>query len=380
MDHGFAPGDTPQDGRVRNLFSRRGNTTLIAAARNRNTVKQFINHLDSTATITKPIDDILVGSHANAQGYLFTAMFPNQASPTKYETLEDSISDTTKSIGVPDSLIGFTTGDPITKNFHIKGCNIGKATPFLDKMKEAIGGNMNVTAPVHFHGLYEMSTHGTWELMQYEFRMNRKNAFTTRADYIAALDAANFTFYNSDPVALGDWEAWVPQSIAQGSSVNVTLPLGVTLNRRSNITFDRAFRYRISDYTYTINFPGAADVPKTTADRLAALDTGLDDFKYRDTDTVGGFDSAHPYPEYERWGYASKQDFLDEHDWRFSVSGSRLVCLGRFHAYTMLIPITDRDPANLDNIIFNFHPIASTGLTPITTGLVETDTNFFAMV
>ncbi|HEX8314208.1 MAG TPA: hypothetical protein VF609_04415 [Flavisolibacter sp.] len=378
MDYGFAPGTTDQDGRVRNMFSRRGATTLITAGRNRSTVKQFIGHLDSTGTITKPIDDILIGTHANSQGYLFIPMFPRQAGPTTYETLEDTISDATKSITVPDSLIGYTTGDPITKSFHIKGCNIGKATPFLDKLKEAIGGNMNVTAPIHFHGLYENTTQGTWELMEYEFRLIRKNAFATRADYIAALEAEGFTFYNNDAIATTDWEAWVPQNITQASAVSVPLPLGVTLNRRTTIPFDRSFRYRATDYTYTITFTGA--IPSSMPDRMAALSAALDADKYRNTDTIGSFDPAHPYPEYVRWGYSSKQDFLDEHEWRFSPSGNQLVCSGRFHEYTLLVPVTDREAATMGNLLFNFYPIASAGLSAITTGLPVTDTNFFATV
>ena len=378
MDYGFAPGNTNQDGRVRNMFSRRGNTTLIAAARNRSTVKEFIEHLGSSSTVTPPIGDLLIGTHANSQGYLFIPMFPQQAGPTDYEILEDTVSDATKSISVPDSLIGYNTGDPITKNFHIKGCNIGKATPFLKKLKEAIGGNMNVTAPVHFHGLYEMTTHGTWELMAYEFRLIRRDAFSSRADYITALNAANFPFYNGDAIATADWEAWVPRTITSPSSVVVTLPLGTSLNNRTTIQFDRSFRYRADNYTFTINFSGT--IPASTPDRMAALSTALDNFKYRPTDTVGGFDSAHPYPEYVRWGYASKQDFLDEHNWSFSISGSRLVCNGRFHEYTLLVPVTDRTPSTAGNLLFNFYPTTASGLSAVTTGLPVTDTNFFATV
>lgn len=378
MDYGFAPGTTAQDGRVRNMFSRRGNTTLIAAARNRSTVKEFIEHLSNTSSITKPIDDILVGTHANSQGYLFLPLSPGQTLPTDYETVEDTITDATKSIAVTDTLIGYTTGDPITKSFHIKGCNIGKATPFLTKLKEAIGGHLHVTAPIHFHGLYEMTTHGTWELMAYEFRLIRRTAFANRDDYLTALDAEGFQFYNGDAVATADWQAWVPQTITRSSSVVMTLPLGTTLNNRTTIQFDRSFRYRADNYTFTINFSGA--VPSSTTDRMAALSTALDNFKYRPTDAIGGFDSAHPYPEYVRWGYSSKQAFLDEHEWSFSVSGSRLVCVGRFHDYTLLIPVTDRATATAGNLLFNFYPVATSGLTAITTGLLVSDTNFFATV
>ena len=122
MDYAFAPGGTGFDRIVRGMFSRRANTTLTGARRGRSTVNEFIEHLDASSSITMPIDNILLGTHANSQGYLFTPMFSRQRGPTSFEILEDTISDTTKSISVPDSLIGFTTGDPITKSFHIKGC------------------------------------------------------------------------------------------------------------------------------------------------------------------------------------------------------------------------------------------------------------------
>lgn len=377
MDYGFAPGTTPQDGRARNMFVRRGNTTLITAARNRNTVKGFISHLQNTAAITKPIDDLLIGTHANSNGQLAIPLFPNQRVATSYELVEDTITDTTKSIAIPDALIGHTPGNPISKHFHIKGCNIGKVPPFLQKFKEALGA-VKVTAPLHFDCLADLSTHGTWEFMQYEFRMVRKAAFANRNDYITALNTAGFTFYNGDPILKKDWEALVPQNISKTSATAVRLPLGTTINKRTTIPFEDEFRYRKSVYTYTVNFPNAGSVPKNKPAQLAALSTSLDNHKYRSTDTVGGFDPAHPYPEYQRWGYSSKQDFMDEHEWSFSISGNRLVCNGLFHDYSLLTTITDRTAATMGNLIFNFYPIASTGLAAIITGLQVTDTKFFA--
>ena len=379
MDYGFAPGNTGQEGRVRRVFQRRADTTLISATRNRRVVRDFINHLDSTAAIAKPIDNLILGSHANSQGFLFLPMNRGQSGPSKFETLEDTISTPARSINVPNTLIGYNTGDPLSNYIHIKGCNIGKATPFLEKLKEAAGGNLFVTAPLHFHGLFYHSHYGTWELMAYEFRLVRSAAFDTRDNYINELVGAGFTFYNGDTVTRADWEGWVPRRINRPSARTVSWPLGTTLGQRSTIPFSLSFRYVKRDYTFTISYPNPSQVP-APASRMTALSAALDNFKYRNTDLIGGFDSSHPYPEYERYGYSSKQAFIDGHTWRFSKSGRRLICKGRFHAYTLIIPITDRTPATTGNIIFNFYPKAGSAIPAVSTGLLESDTNFFAIV
>lgn len=391
MDYSFAPGGTPFDGLLRDFFARRGSTTLIAATAARNTLREFIDHVNTAGTITQPIQDLLLGTHANAQGYLAATMFDNQIGRTGYEVMEDAISgrhtsdsttpDTTlTSVAIPDTLIGYTTG-PIANNFHIKGCNVGRATVFLQKMKEALGDHVNLTAPIHFFGLYSNTAYGVWEFMAYEFNLLSKTAFPNRAALVTAFDNKGLTFYNGDPVPVTDIETWVPRTITAGSTTALTLPLGTSIGSRSTIPVQRQFRYRgPEDYTFTINFANASQVPTTPADRMTALENGLDSFKYRSSDAIGGFDSSHPYPEYERWGYASKQDFLDEHDWRFEKSGRSLICRGRFHSYTLLVPITDRAAGNLGNVIFNFHPNTGSPHAAITTGFVETDTDFFATV
>jgi hypothetical protein len=389
MDYSFAPGGTPFDGLLRVYFTRRATTTLIAATTARNTLHEFITQVDGSAT--PPIQDILLGTHANSQGTMQANMFDNQIGETSYEVMEDAMSgrhtsdattpDTTlTSIAIPDALIGYTTG-PIANNFHIKGCNVGRVTPLLTKMKEALGDHVNLTAPVHFFGLFQHTAYGVWEWMAYEFRLLSKTAFANRAALVTAFDNKGLTFYNGDPVLLADIERWVPRNITRRRVSVLSLPIGSAIGRRTHIDTERQFRYRgPEDYTFTISYPDASQIPTSKADRMTALETGLTNFKYRPSDTVGGFDSAHPFPEYERWGYASKQDFLDEHDWRFDPSGADLICRGRFHAYTLQEPITDRDPANLDNVIFNFHPNSGSAHAAITTGLVETDTNFFATV
>ena len=365
-DFGFAPGGTAQDGRLRRLFQRRAGTQLIAAQRGRTTVREFIGHLDTTPSITKPIDDALLGAHANSEGHIFIPMFPGQAGPTQFETLEDTIATAAHSVAIPDTLIGFTAGDPITHNVHFKGCNIGKAPPFLTKFKEALGDHINVTAPKHFHGLHELATHGTWEYMAYEFIIRRSTDFPTRADCVTAYQGAGFTFIGGVAIPNATWETWIPTNISATVARPFVANLGTTFGRRSTLAINRQFRVDRTRFTWFINFPTPGDVP-APADRQARFEAHVGDDPR--------MDSLHPYPWYERLGCASFADFIAGYTWTHTKSGRTLNTRGTRAEYTIVIPITNTKR----NLIFNFHPSAGSGFTAVT-NLAETDPVFFESV
>ena len=91
MDYAFVPGSDSQAGNVRMMLARRTQTTTIAAQRRRTTVQQFINHLNTTASITKPIGNLLLGAHANSEGEIFITMFTGQRGGTTWDVLEQSL-------------------------------------------------------------------------------------------------------------------------------------------------------------------------------------------------------------------------------------------------------------------------------------------------
>lgn len=368
MDYAFAPGTTTQDGRVRQMFQRRANTTLIQRRRI-TTVRQFINHLNTAAGIVRPIDDALVGAHANSEGWIFIPMYPGQGGPTNFETLEDTLSTAAHSIAIPDALIGYNAGDPITHAVHFKGCNIGKARPFVVKFKEALGDHVNVTAPKHFHGLTPQPSHGVFEYMAYEFIIRRQAAFPNRNDALTAFQGAGFTLIDGSAVPNAEWTNWIPARIDRTLEQQIPLPLGVTLGSRTTINTPRQFRVESFPFTWTITYPNAASVPATDADRLLALEQNLQaDPRY---------DAAHDFPWYERLGYATFADFFAGYDWNCNRNGRRLACRGTRFEYTVVVTITD--PAT-GNLIFNFYPNAGSAHAAITTGLQESDATYFETV
>ena len=364
MDYGFAPGLTPQDGRARNLFARRANTTLVAP-KALTTVRGFANRLLTSGTVTRPIDDALLAAHANSEGWIFIPMFPKQKGGTNFETLEKTLSDPAKSIAIDDAVIGYTAGDPIMHSVHFKGCNIGKAPPFLTKFREALGGNVMVTAPKHFHGIYEHTAYGSWEFMSYEFQIRNKKDFPTRTALLAAFDAEGFTFIDGTPVPTAEWAKWVPKkNIGKGVKTPLSPKLGVAIGKRKTIETEREYRVSRLGFSWSIKFSGGPP-PATTAARQAAFEG-----------SVGGdavFQSTHGYPYYERVGYASLADFFAGYTWTHDVKKSTLYTSGSRVEYTILQPITDMTTGDL---VFNFHPLSTTPYTAIT-NLNETDSDYF---
>ncbi len=368
MDYGFAPGGTSQDGRARALFARRINTTLIHR-KNLSTLRGFINRLNTAPGIIRPVGDILLGSHANDEGFLFATMFPGQKGATNFETLEDCLATATHSIEIPDALIGYTQGDPVTTFFHIKGCNIGRARPFLVKLREALGDNVTVTAPKHFHFIFFHTSYGVWESMDYQYRIVQPNAFAKRADAVTAFETAGFEDIDGNPVPTANWSKWIPKKINRTAKVDVPTKLGVTIGKRKTITCEREFRVKQKQFNYSINYPTAGDVPASRVDREAALELSLNNNPV--------FDSAHEFPEYERWGYADIPDFIAGYKWSFQRNKRRLICTGSRYEYTVIVSVLDTTTGDL---IFNFHPNAGSPHAAITTGMVESDARLFEIV
>jgi hypothetical protein len=368
MDYGFAPGKTLQDGRARRLFTRRADTTLIQR-KNLSTLKGFINRLNTAAGIARPVGDILLGSHANEEGFLFVNMFPGQRGATKFETLESCIANAARSIEIPNALIDYTPGDPVTAFFHIKGCNIGMARPFLVKLREALGDNVTVTAPKHFHFIFFHTSYGVWESMDYQYRIIQPDAFANRAAAVTAFENAGFEDIDGNPVPPANWGKWAPKKIDRTSKIDVPTKLGVTIGDRKTIPCEREFRFKIKRFHYTIVFPTAGNVPSSQADREAALEQSLNNDP--------GFASSHDFPEYERWGYSDIPDFIAGYNWVFQPKKRRLICTGSRHEYTVIVSVLNTATGNL---IFNFHPNAGSPLAAITTGMVESDARLFESV
>jgi hypothetical protein len=379
MDFGFTNGGDAHINSLRGMFTRRATTTLVAA-RGVTAVAPLLSHLDTTTSITKPIGDLLFGAHANDEGELFMPSFPGQNGPTVFETLEETLNDPTKSIQIPDPLIGFTTGSQVTHAVHIKGCNIGKARPFLVKLKAALGGHVRVTAPKFFHGATPAPNEGSFEYLGYQFAIRRATAFPNRAAALTEFDTAQFRLIDNTVVPTADWNRLIPGNPNLTVRQQIPSRLGVTIGRRATINTAREYRATgIGFGPWIITYPPQATVPTTETAKLADLKTSIR--------SDPRFDDTHAFPVYKREGFATFNDFFSGYDWTCNPArGKRLICTGSRILYVILLAVTD--PATTPpngffgdgNLIFNFYPNAGSTLPARTTALQVTDPRFFETV
>ena len=368
------------------MFARMANTTLIDK-RGLTTVRQFIKHLSDTTSITKPVGDLLLGMHANDEGQLSIPMFPGQRDWTKFETVEKTLSDASKSVKIPDALIGFTAGDPVTHVVHLKGCNIGRAQPFLVKLKEAFGGNVKIIAPNFFHGATPGRKEGMFEYMGYEYKVARPDLFplktgTRKVDRdkaLAEFDAMQFPLIDGTTVPTADWDKFVPANPNQEFRTQFASTLGVTIGKRT--TIKTPFQYRVTPIDFgpwTVSYPDAASVPTDESGQLLDLEIDLKkDPRFKDT---------HPFPQWQREGFANVTSFVSGYKWRCVRSGTKLVCNGRRFLFIAALAITD--PATIPtgkpfwfgNLIFNFYPNSGSGFSPITNAIQVSDVKYFVTI
>jgi hypothetical protein len=206
--------------------------------------------------------------------------------------------------------------------------------------------------------------------MAYEFAISRKAAFADRASAILEFDAGGFRLIDTSPVPQAYWEDWIPKRIPKKTkSLMRWTPLGMTLGKRKTLKTLYEFRIDTTPYRRRIPFPDPGSVPTSDADRLQALQSELQiDFF---------FQTAHPFPIYERWGYRNVEDFLAGFTWSFQRIDSYLHVKGARFVYTVAVPITELATGNL---IFNFYPEAGSSIPQPAPALRESDTDFFEQV
>jgi hypothetical protein len=151
------------------------------------TIAAFIDDMFTDSSVTKPVDDLYIGTHAGGDGFLFVRLFRgavdvlgDPTEVTDYEVLDQAMGPA-RPARIIDSMVGYQRATspapdpPPTHSVHIKGCNIGRdrflpatgkpAAPFLVRLKQVFGSNVNITAPKHFHGLLPETNHnGMFEL------------------------------------------------------------------------------------------------------------------------------------------------------------------------------------------------------------------------
>jgi hypothetical protein len=344
MDQAFAPGSSPQDRRLRLMFTARTNTTLQKPT-GATSIEDFFNFLKNSSLTA---DDLVVGSHASDEGFLLIALDASHATlPVSYEDV-DAV-DTSGTIHIPAAVKGPDT------SFHFKGCAIGSddSLPFLNLLKSALDNPTQVTAPKFFHGLSEFRGTGVFEFMGHNYRVLDKDGFAKRDDLVDAFINAVPPLTRLDGTAVpdADIKQWVrkglPLKPAKTAKRPIPFPVKIVPKTGGIDAIDdpaAECRSRREQYTYQLD-TGSAPPAGLTA-RIAAMRPFLE--------AEPDQQSTHAYPIYQRLHYPSFDDFFDNQVWTITLKGTVQYWVGTHFVYTLVIPVVK--PGTTDELIFNFYP------------------------
>lgn len=383
----FVPGSSGPEVMGRTVISHRPNTTLITRPAAQNHLAGLIAHLTTSGSITRPIGDILLVAHGLETGFYFMPLSRALPSPAHFESAETA--NTSNAVRMTAPLLTPAGGGPMnTITVRMRGCNIGQARPFVEKLQEAMtpsGGTLNVTAPLHFDEFHG-TRGGHIEYLAHKFTLKVNQRFADRNALIAAF-AANtaFTYLNGTQVPLDVWQSVVPATIHPApaswrQSFNMGVGLNPAIGTQTTATIHREYRYETLSSPFSWDW--RAPDPGTRALRLDVLRNSLPQ------GTVSGvhiFDPTYPWPQYERFGFASINDYVNGLDWVITFTGGVLHFRATRHEYTVMLPITDppgpppspggRRPDPVLRL-YNFFP-ATAAAGPAAFNLDETNTNLF---
>jgi len=345
-----------------NYMNRRPATTAIVSSNTINSLDAILRTIISGSSITTPIKDVLVVSHANAGGYLFIKLRNNdQLNHITYNSLEEYLNDQNR-----PQLTSRQIKDNV--NIHIRGCNIGKETRFLDLIKRLFGNNVTVTAPKHldrFAFFTSGSTTHRYENMVYHFIIFNRTPLANKQEVEDAFvnHTPSFSDVLGNTISRAQFTAWIPQNVSANSTTNhvFTNPIDPQL------TIEREFRHRHDNPLFTYNISLNSNPPANQRIDILKQVLGNDDT----------MKTSHTFPTYEQLGYSSLDDFVDNLNWQFNWNNSanNLNCRGSRHSYELRIPVTDANNSLYVNAF-----LATGNRQFVHQQILETDSKFFGSV
>jgi hypothetical protein len=370
-DYAFVPGSSPFDRRMAGLMDHRPQTIRIDDPLV-DSLSGFVRVLGHNPAITAPIRNLVVASHANPEGFLFLKLSMLDPAQVTYEDLEAAVR--ARSLNVDPALLQprpqDSAGTAIPAQFLVRGCRIGTTPAYLRKLKEALGNTIPVIAPKHFHIVAQLTRPaGFVEYMGYSFAFTEPAQLRDRPAVLAKFQSHAFPRIDNSTVPARNWDDWVPRNPHQAGEQEIAAPILNPVTGRTESIPGR-YRFRSRDlFPTTQSFALQAD-PGTDVGRKAAVQAELERVhpQYR---------SAHPFPEYVRFGYATMAEFMNGWTWgfRYDRSSQTMFFTASRAEYTVIRPIVE---VATNQLILNFYPSGRAG--SVSELLNVTDSRFFASV
>lgn len=370
-DYAFSPGNTPYDINMARCLDNRPQTIRLHDL-GTNSLEYFLKGLAFDPAITNPIRHLIIASHANPEGHLFIRLSLMAAHTIQYEDLEQAVKD--KILNINSKLLEprprDSNGQTIPPMMIIRGCRIGQNIPFLTKLKEALGNQIVVNAPKHFHIIARFDRPFGWvEYLAYGFQINHPNQFQNRDRIINGFRAQGFTTIDNQQVPARLWQQWIPrQNLNREGNITFRMRVILPINNRG-FPINATFRIRRRDYlTRNGSIPLAIDPGNINGRRNA-----LRDYLIRNSPSF----RHRYYPEWVRFGYRTVNDFMNGWTWSFEYENTKhlLHYNASRYEYSLILPITN---LATNHLYLNFYPTGRQGV--LREDLRANDPRFFTSV
>jgi hypothetical protein len=383
MDYAFVPnkGLDAFNRKIYETLKLRPNTTMVERA-SAATVEDLITFLNDDSSVSRPISNILIGSHAADRGWIsipFTSKAINGIikAITEYSTLE--FADTNSIARIKPA----TVATPAI--IQIKGCLIGQAKPFVDKLKTVFGGQVTIHAPLFVERLVYLDKSGYVESFAHDFSITSLTPLKTRKDIISAFQARTPKFQFLDGTNVPDkmWKTWLPATTTLKTGGYTETKIKVKLVPAVKISASKewgalegkdemGFTHRLETHNFgDKNWTGTLPAATDTAGKIALLKPLLAaDPLYDITKTK--------FPLYMRWEFSNLDDFLAGFNWELTALPTKgLNATGTRFFVRILVPICE--PSSTTNLRYNFYPEAGASA-PAHNTVPDNDPKFYLIV
>ena len=390
MDFAFDPRGTKYDVTIRKMFSFRNNTTVLDVKLRPDitTVDDYFTML--AGSVSTPLTNILLGSHGNEAGQM-ALEFTDGFGFTSWEALNFCIHGLKRKCQLVDKIINPrpqdpTTHQPIPAFIFIRGCRIGTAVPFLQKMKEVVNGlsttPVSISAPKFFIELYEQAQ-GIFECFLYDFHAYMNKPFTSRADLITELEKPAYDYKDIYGTKITDaqWKAWIPTDFRKTKDPLLSADLNPSpITNFPSLMSGRYKFERVPDIlTWLVDSSiPASSIPTTKAGFPAFLKQQMNERAAHpgiDDDFGLSLQSTHPFPFFKRNGYNTIEEMVDGMEW--TQSRDLRTFKGARYEYTVSPPIIKNNSNN--ELIFNYYAAPGSGTTS-STMFGDNDPTYFQTV
>jgi hypothetical protein len=343
-----------------------------------NTVKEFFDALAANSGVTKPVSGLLIGSHANNDGWFQERFSPKQTRDTTYDEVIRVFTADSQAYRIPASL--HTNATPPVK-LRLIGCQAGKAPEMLRVLKRVMGGVVQVVGSKFFYEALTYPRHGGFISFRYGFEAYSPTQITKLADLVtlftrrAAAHPADFRFIDGTPVPASQWAKWLPKRGFNNARHN----FGASHGRLSQ----KIGKYRVLPLQIQTRHSRrqvAHTVPNMT--QPTSLAAGRADLKAK-LPNLAEFKTTHEFPAFRRKGNPTLADYVDSFDWAFQQNGTSTDCIGTRHDYSILAPVKVPQAGTSwerQRLMFHFYPAAGTSHPLLNGDFTEDQPSIFVTV